>query len=151
MYILRIRSKPFDLNHVTDHTRGSTTLPRLLKHLTLTESTMLYAIGWRVLGGVRQFWRFAIFSLANSRYSYFGGVSWGKEEESVIGITFATGNHSGRILDGFWVSSTFWSQWSRFQSHLRSFAGDFASGKLSGPPGPFQCWSCLEAMCIHFW
>jgi hypothetical protein len=42
----------------------------------------------------------------------------------------------------FWVSSTFWSHWSRFQSHWRSFAGDFASGKLSGPPGPFQCWSC---------
>jgi hypothetical protein len=38
--------------------------------------------GWRV------FWRsppilgaLAIFSKDNSRYSYFGGVSWGKEEE----------------------------------------------------------------------
>jgi hypothetical protein len=74
-----------------------------------------------------------------------------KRRKSVIGITFATGNPSGRNFGRFWVSSTFWSHWSRFQSHLRSFAGDFSSGKLSGPPGPFQCLSCLEAMCIHFW
>jgi hypothetical protein len=74
-----------------------------------------------------------------------------KRRKSVIGITGARENHSGRNFGRFWVSSTFWSQWSRFQSHLRSFAGDFASGNLSGPPGPFQCLSCLEAMCIHFW
>ena len=74
-----------------------------------------------------------------------------KKEKLVFAISFARGNHSGRFLDGFWVSSTLWSHWSRFQSHWRSFIGDFASGKLSRPPGPFQCLSCLEAMCIHFW
>jgi hypothetical protein len=42
---------------------------------------------------------------------------WGKEEESVIAISLARENHSGRFLGRFWVSSTFWSHWSRFQSH----------------------------------
>jgi hypothetical protein len=74
-----------------------------------------------------------------------------KRRKSVIGITFATGNLSSRFFGRFWVSSTFWSHWSRFQSHWRSFSGDFSSGKLSGPLGPFQCWSCLEAMFSHFW
>jgi hypothetical protein len=62
-----------------------------------------------------------------------------KKEKTVFAITLATGIHSGRILGRFWVSSTFWSHWSRFQSHWRPFAGVFASGKLSGPLGPFQC------------
>jgi len=74
-----------------------------------------------------------------------------KKEKTVFAITLARENHSGRNFGHFWVSSTFWSHWSRFQSHWRSFAGVFSSGKLSGPPGPFQCWSCLEAMLSHFW
>jgi hypothetical protein len=74
-----------------------------------------------------------------------------KRRKTVFAITLATGNHFGRNFGQFWVSSTFWSHWSRFQSHWRPFTGVFASGKLSGPPGPFQCWSCLEAMLSHFW
>jgi hypothetical protein len=34
---------------------------------------------------------------------------------------------------------------------LRHSSHCLASGKLSGPPGPFQCLSCLGAMFIHFW
>jgi hypothetical protein len=94
------------------------------------------------------FWHIAIFRETNSSYAEFSGE---KEEESVIAISLARKVLSSRFFGRFWVSSTFWSQWSRFQSHLRSFAGDFASGKLSGPLGPFQCWSCLEAMFSHFW
>ena len=65
-----------------------------------------------------------------------------KKEEFVFGITGARENDLGRFFGRFWVSSTSWSHWSRFQSHWRSFSGDFSSGKLSGPLGPFQCWSC---------
>jgi len=98
--------------------------------------------------GFRHFGNFAIFSKLTPILVEFVEE---KKEKTVFAITLATGNLSGRFLGRFWVSSTFWSHWSRFQSHWRSFAGVFSSGKLSGPPGPFQCWSCLEAMLSHFW
>ena len=74
-----------------------------------------------------------------------------KKEEFVFVITGVRENLSGRILGRFLVSSTFWSHWSMFHSHWRPFAAFFASGKLSGPSGPFQCRSCLEAILSHFW
>jgi hypothetical protein len=41
----------------------------------------LNANGWRVFGAESAFFdHFAIFSKANSSYSEFGGVFWGKEE-----------------------------------------------------------------------
>ena len=56
---------------------------------------------------------------------------WGKEGGVSYWISLARENHSSRNFGRFWVSSTLWSQWSRFQSHWRSFASDFASGKIS--------------------
>ena len=81
------------------------------------------------------FGTFTIFSETNSSYAEFIGE---KKEESVIAISLARENLSSRFFGRFWVSSTFWSQWSRFQIHLRSFVGDFTSGKRSGTPGPFS-------------
>jgi hypothetical protein len=43
--------------------------------------TVFNANGWSFGAEAAYFGAYAIFSLANFRYSYFGGVSWGKEEE----------------------------------------------------------------------
>ena len=124
-------------------------------HVT-TENDICCAVfnanGWSFRGGVRLVWNFCYF-LASLTPAIPNLVEpLGKKRgELVFAITLARENHSGRFFGRFWVSSTFWSHWSRFQSHWRSFSGDFASGKLSGPLGPFQCLSCLEAMCIHSW
>jgi hypothetical protein len=51
----------------------------MLKHVTTSKHLSLMLSVGALLGGVHQFWHVAIFSKVNSRYSYFGGASWGKE------------------------------------------------------------------------
>jgi hypothetical protein len=130
-------------------------MPELFKnlsHVTTNPAFTFNVGGWRIVGRSPPILGFFLLlaKLTPAKPKLVEPLGK-KRGEFVFAITLATGIHSGRFLGRFWVSSTFWSHWSRFQSHWRPFAGVFASGKLSGPPGPFQCRSCLEAMLSHFW
>jgi len=50
-----------------------------------------------------------------------------------------------------WSFSAFWIHFYSSFFLLRNSSHCLASGKLSGPLGPFQCWSCLGTMFFHFW
>ena len=71
---------------------------------------------------VRLFGKFPIFSQTHSNFS---GVLLRERRKLVFGITGVRENHLGRNFGQFWVSSTFWSHWSRFQSHWRPFCRCF--------------------------
>ena len=98
---------------------------------------------WRVFWGrSANFDSFSIFGEVNFHFPEFSGV-FGEKRRRVSYWDILS--YRKPFLMKFWSILGLFDllePLEQVSEPLEVIAGDFSSGKLSGPSGPFQCWSC---------